>query len=111
MNNAILMSSSSDIDFMIHGIFSYEVFGQTCWITTTHVCALIVMAVLVIFDEQYFRCVWTKAAHRRLWRNTGNGIDYIWLDSCKPVQIPQFKNYLDGYVFSTAAMAADLVPH
>ena len=49
MNNAILMSSSSDIDFMIHGIFSYEVFGQTCWITTTHVCALIVMAFLIIF--------------------------------------------------------------
>lgn len=50
MNNAILMASSSDdIDFMIHGIFSYEVFGQTCWITTTHVCVLIVMLFLVGF--------------------------------------------------------------
>lgn len=51
MNNAILMSSSaSDIDFMVHGIFSYELFGQTLWITTTHVCALIVMLVLLIFS-------------------------------------------------------------
>ena len=49
MNNAILMSGASDIDFMIHGLFSYEVFGQTCWITTTHVCVLIVMGFLIIF--------------------------------------------------------------
>lgn len=51
MNNAILMSSSaSDIDFMVHGVFSYELFGQTLWITTTHVCALIVILVLLIFS-------------------------------------------------------------
>ena len=44
MNNAILMSSGADnIDFMIHGIFSYEIFGHTVWITTSHVCILIVM--------------------------------------------------------------------
>lgn len=51
MNNAILMSSAaSDIDFMVHGIFSYELFGQTLWITTTHVCALIVILVLMGFS-------------------------------------------------------------
>lgn len=51
MNNAILMSSgTSDIDFMVHGIFSYELFGQTLWITTTHVCALIVILILLIFS-------------------------------------------------------------
>ncbi len=51
MNNAILMSSgASDIDFMVHGIFSYELFGQTLWITTTHVCALIVILILLIFS-------------------------------------------------------------
>lgn len=50
MNNAILMSSGADnIDFMIHGIFSYEIFGQTVWITTSHVCILIVMLLLVGF--------------------------------------------------------------
>lgn len=51
MNNAILMSSgATEIDFMVHGIFSYELFGQTLWITTTHVCVLIVMLVLLIFS-------------------------------------------------------------
>ncbi len=51
MNSAILMAGSADnIDFMIHGLFSYEFFGQTVWITTSHVCILIVMLVLVIFS-------------------------------------------------------------
>ena len=50
MNNAILMSSSADIDFMIHGIFSYELFGQTLWITTSHVCILIVILLLLGFS-------------------------------------------------------------
>lgn len=50
MNKAILMASSADnIDFMIHGIFSYEIFGQTVWITTSHVCILIVVLLLCIF--------------------------------------------------------------
>ena len=49
MNNAILMASGADIDIMVHGLISYEVFGQTCWITTTHVCMLILMIVLIGF--------------------------------------------------------------
>lgn len=48
VNNAILMSSSADnIDFMIHGIFKYEIFGQEVWITTSHVCILIVMLLMM----------------------------------------------------------------
>ena len=51
MSNAILMSSgANDVDFMVHGIFSYELFGQTLWITTSHVCILIVMMVLIGFS-------------------------------------------------------------
>ena len=49
MDNAILMSSSSDVDFMIHGLFSYELFGQTVWITNSHVCILIIMLILIGF--------------------------------------------------------------
>lgn len=50
MHSSILMSAGSDIDIMIHGLFSYELFGHTFWITTTHVCVLIVMLVLVGFS-------------------------------------------------------------
>lgn len=49
MENAILMASGTEVDFMIHGLFSYEIFGQTVWITTSHVCILIVMLLLVAF--------------------------------------------------------------
>ena len=50
MGSNILLSAGADIDFMIHGIFSYEFFGQTVWITTTHVCVLTVLLLLIIFS-------------------------------------------------------------
>ncbi len=49
MGQGILLSAGADVDFMIHGIFSYELFGQTVWITTTHVCVLIVMLAILAF--------------------------------------------------------------
>jgi F-type H+-transporting ATPase subunit a len=49
MEQGILLSGAADIDFMIHGVFSYELFGQTLWITTTHICVLIVMLVIIAF--------------------------------------------------------------
>lgn len=50
MDNAILLESGADIDFMIHGLFSYELFGHEVWITTSHVCILIVLLVLIVFS-------------------------------------------------------------
>ena len=32
MTNGILLNGSADIDFMIHGVFPYQFFGQTVWI-------------------------------------------------------------------------------
>lgn len=49
MKQGLLLSQGADIDFMIHGVFSYEIFGQTVWITTTHVCVLIVMLAIIGF--------------------------------------------------------------
>lgn len=53
MGNGILLSAeaggSSNVDFFIKGVFSYELFGQELWITTTHVCMLIVMLVIIGF--------------------------------------------------------------
>ncbi len=48
MNQAILMSSSN-IDFMIHGIVPIEFLGQTVYLTTSHACILIVMAIMITF--------------------------------------------------------------
>lgn len=49
MGQGILLSGGADIDFMVHGIFSYEIFGQTVWITTTHVCVLFVFLLIAGF--------------------------------------------------------------
>lgn len=50
MNQAILLESNADnIDFMIHGIIPVNFFGQQVWITTSHACILIVMAIMIIF--------------------------------------------------------------
>ena len=49
MAQGILLSASNDIDFMIHGVFSYDFFGNQVWITTTHMCMLITLLVLLIF--------------------------------------------------------------
>ena len=46
---AIGIAAGSEVDFMIHGIFSYELFGQTLWITTSHVCLSIVVLSLMVF--------------------------------------------------------------
>lgn len=49
MNEAILISSGQDVDFMIHGVKSFTFRGQTLWITTTHVALLIVLIILCGF--------------------------------------------------------------
>ena len=46
MNSVLL---AADVNFMIKGIFSYQIFGQTVWITTTHVCLLIVLLLFAVF--------------------------------------------------------------
>ena len=43
------LAADGGVDFMVHGVFSYQLFGQTVWITTTHVCLLIVMLILIGF--------------------------------------------------------------
>lgn len=50
MHSSILLAAGADIDIMVHGLFSYELFGQTFWITTTHVCFFIVMLILLGFS-------------------------------------------------------------
>jgi F-type H+-transporting ATPase subunit a len=47
LNQGILLSEN--IDFMIHGIFSVNVFGQKVWITDSHACIVIVMGIMLIF--------------------------------------------------------------
>ena len=49
MGEKVLLSGAADIDFMIHGVLKYELFGQELWITTTHVCLFIVLMIILGF--------------------------------------------------------------
>ncbi len=44
-----VLSAADEIDFMIHGLFQYNFFGHEVWITTSHVCILIVMLIIIGF--------------------------------------------------------------
>lgn len=44
---SLILASGQNVDFMIHGLIDFELFGQTLWITTTHVSILIVMGVII----------------------------------------------------------------
>lgn len=57
MEHGILLSGGSDVDFMVHGIFKYSFFGHEVWITTTHVCILFVMLILIAFALAANRCM------------------------------------------------------
>lgn len=49
MGQGILLAADAQVDFFIHGVFSYNLFGQEFWITTSHVCTLIVLIVIIGF--------------------------------------------------------------
>ena len=57
MGHGILLSGESGVDFTIHGVFQYSFFGHPVWITTSHVCILIVMLLLVAFAIAANRCM------------------------------------------------------
>ena len=57
MEHGILLSGADNIDFMIHGVFKYSFFGHEEWITTTHVCVLIVMLIIIGFAIVANRCM------------------------------------------------------
>ena len=57
MEHGILLSGADNIDFMIHGVFKYSFFGHEVWITTTHVCVLIVMLIIIGFAIVANRCM------------------------------------------------------
>lgn len=101
MGNTFLLASGVELDFMIHGVFSYQLFGQTVWITTTHICALIVILVMSTF------CIFAHSKMKKATEVPGgiqNGLEMIveFLDGLvngtMEVFAPSFRNYI-GTVF------------
>lgn len=101
MGQGILLSGADEIDFMIHGVFSYELFGQTLWITTSHVCIAIVFLVILAFIFAANRAI-KKASEVP----TGfqNVVELVvekldgMIDSTMGASAPAFRNYI-GTIF------------
>jgi F-type H+-transporting ATPase subunit a len=43
------LMANGDVDFMVHGLIKYHLFGQELWITTTHVSILLVTILIMLF--------------------------------------------------------------
>ncbi len=100
MGHGILLSAEN-IDFMIHGIFKYSFLGHEVWITTTHVCILIVLLILIGFAIAANRCM-MKA--QEVPKGFQNVVELIvekldgMIDSSMGKSAPKFYNYI-GTIF------------
>ena len=45
----MILATGQNVDFMIHCLIEFELFGQKLWITTTHVSMLIVITLIIAF--------------------------------------------------------------
>lgn len=101
MEYGILLSGEADLDFMVHGIFRYSFFGHEVWITTTHVCILIVMLILLGFAVAANRCMARAAEVPGGFQNV---VELIvekldgMVDTSMEQAAPRFYNYI-GTVF------------
>ena len=95
------------MDFMIHGIYSYEFFGETVWITTSHVCVLIVLLVLLGFALAANRKIRRAARELSDREAPGGMVNFLELlveklddmvEHAMGVHAPAFVNYI-GTVF------------
>ena len=101
MTYGILLSGSSDVDVMVHGLMKYNFFGHEVWLTTTHVSLLLVVLIL---------CGFSIAAGRAMKKGTevpGNFQNVVELiveklcgmvDSTMSNSAPRFYNYI-GTIF------------
>ena len=101
MTYGILLSGSSDVDVMVHGLLKYNFFGHEVWLTTTHVSLLLVVLIL---------CGFSIAAGRAIRKGTdvpGNFQNVVeWMvekwcgmvDSAVLGSAPRFYNYI-GTIF------------
>ncbi|MCM1089940.1 MAG: F0F1 ATP synthase subunit A [Butyrivibrio sp.] len=101
MAHGILLSGSTDVDVMVHGLVKYSFFGHEVWITTTHVSLLLVVLIL---------CGFSIAAGRAMKKGTEvpggfqNFIEMIvdmldgMVNSSMGKNAPKFYNYV-GTVF------------
>lgn len=110
MMNVQLSDSAADLDFFIEGYVKFNLFGQTLYITTTHVSLVFVIAILVVF-----MLVANKAIKNADPTKPPKGfvnvlellvqtVDNLLVSNMGPVHGPRFANYV-GSLFSFLLLA------
>lgn len=99
MSNAILMeSSANDIDFMIHGLIPVNFFGNEVWITTSHVCILIVMVIMLVFgivaNRKMKHATEVPDGFQNIIELLVEKLDGIVFGTMGKVAAPKFRNYI-----------------
>lgn len=101
----LMLSSTPDLDFFIEGYSKFNLFGQTLYITTTHVCLTIVFVILVIFAIVANRTI-KKADPTKPPKGFLNvvellveTVDKLLVSNMGPTHGPRFANYV-GSLFA-----------
>ena len=99
MSNAILMESGgSDIDFMIHGLLPVNFFGHEVWITTSHVCILIVMLLMltlgIIANRKIKHATEVPDGLQNLFELLVEKLDGIVYSTKGKIAAPKYANYI-----------------
>ena len=96
------------VDFYVHGYQQVHIGGYTFWITTSHVCLVIVMVALIIFAIVANRVI-KKADYRKAPTGFLNVIellvetvDKLVLDNMGGKLAPRFRNYVGALFMSVS---------
>lgn len=101
----VLLSGDTNLDFFIEGFHKLELFGQTLYITTTHICLSIVFVILIVFSIIANRAI-KKADPTKPPKGFVNvlellveAVDNMLVDTMGPKHGPRFANYI-GSLFA-----------
>lgn len=94
------LSGDTNLDFFIEGYSKFELFGQTLYFTTTHICLSIVFAILIIFAIVANRAI-KKADPAKAPSGFVNvlellveTVDNLLVSTMGPKHGPRFSNYI-----------------
>ena len=101
----VLLSGDTNLDFFIEGFHKFELFGQTLYITTTHICLSMVFVILIVFSIIANRAI-KKADPTKPPKGFVNvlellveAVDNMLVDTMGPKHGPRFANYI-GSLFA-----------
>ncbi len=100
MMSVLAAGSAENLDFFIEGYFRFKMFGQTLYITTTHVCLSFVFVILVVFALVANRAIRKADPHKppkgflNVIELLVESVDNMLVSSMGEKHGPRFANYV-----------------